>query len=280
MEHVPSRSLSELIRDVGPAGPGRGRRHRGPGRRRAGRGARGGDHAPRRQAGQRAGPRRRSREDQRLRHRPHRRRPDPDPVGARHRAPRRTSPPSWREVLRPDQASDVWALGATLYAAVEGRPPYRAQQNAVAVLHEIATEPPPPPTRADFLEPALQPDARPRPGLALVDGRRRPRAAPPGARARAREHPHADPRVRHRPPCRADAGADADRDADADADSDSADRPAPPLRRTATTATDAGRRCGLRASPPWPTVAAAPWGLRRRHRASLSCWSPEGSAGS
>ena len=55
----------------------------------------------------------------------------------------------------PDQASDVWALGATLYAAVEGRSPYRAQQNAVAVLHEIATEPPPPPKRADFLEPAL-----------------------------------------------------------------------------------------------------------------------------
>jgi eukaryotic-like serine/threonine-protein kinase len=55
----------------------------------------------------------------------------------------------------PDQASDVWALGATLYAAVEGRPPYRAQQNAVAVLHQIATEPPAPPRRADFLAPVL-----------------------------------------------------------------------------------------------------------------------------
>ncbi len=55
----------------------------------------------------------------------------------------------------PDQASDVWALGATLYAAVQGRAPYRAQQNAVAVLHQIATDPPPPPTRADFLEPVL-----------------------------------------------------------------------------------------------------------------------------
>jgi serine/threonine protein kinase len=55
----------------------------------------------------------------------------------------------------PDQACDVWALGATLYAAVEGRPPYRAQQNAVAVLHQIATESPAPPRRADFLEPVL-----------------------------------------------------------------------------------------------------------------------------
>jgi serine/threonine protein kinase len=55
----------------------------------------------------------------------------------------------------PDQACDVWALGATLYAAVEGRPPYRAQQNAVAVLHQIATEPPAPPRRADFLAPVL-----------------------------------------------------------------------------------------------------------------------------
>lgn len=55
----------------------------------------------------------------------------------------------------PDQASDVWALGATLYTAVEGRPPYRAQQNAVAVLHQIATEPPPPPEHADFLAPIL-----------------------------------------------------------------------------------------------------------------------------
>jgi serine/threonine protein kinase len=55
----------------------------------------------------------------------------------------------------PDLAADVWALGATLYAAVEGRPPYAPKQNPVAILHDIATEQPPAPRRADFLEPVL-----------------------------------------------------------------------------------------------------------------------------
>ncbi|HYO38429.1 MAG TPA: serine/threonine-protein kinase [Nocardioidaceae bacterium] len=55
----------------------------------------------------------------------------------------------------PSAPSDVWALGATLYAAVQGRPPYRQQDNPVAVLHDIASQQPPRPDRADFLEPAL-----------------------------------------------------------------------------------------------------------------------------
>lgn len=56
----------------------------------------------------------------------------------------------------PGAGHDVWALGATLYAAVEGHPAYRTQGNPVAVLHEIATEPPPAPQRADFLGPLLE----------------------------------------------------------------------------------------------------------------------------
>ncbi|MGZ4436773.1 MAG: protein kinase domain-containing protein [Nocardioidaceae bacterium] len=55
----------------------------------------------------------------------------------------------------PDPAADVWALGATLYAAVEGHPPYRPQDNPMAVLHEIATRRPDRPTRAGFLEQPL-----------------------------------------------------------------------------------------------------------------------------
>jgi serine/threonine protein kinase len=55
----------------------------------------------------------------------------------------------------PGPGTDVWALGATLYAAVEGRAPYRQLSNPVAVLHEITSGQPPRPQRADFLEPVL-----------------------------------------------------------------------------------------------------------------------------
>jgi serine/threonine protein kinase len=55
----------------------------------------------------------------------------------------------------PSPASDVWALGATLYTAVEGSPPYPPHDNPVAVLHDIASQQPLPPGRAGFLEPAL-----------------------------------------------------------------------------------------------------------------------------
>jgi serine/threonine protein kinase len=38
----------------------------------------------------------------------------------------------------PTPASDVWALGATLYYAVEGQPPYESQGNPLATLQAIA----------------------------------------------------------------------------------------------------------------------------------------------
>ena len=44
----------------------------------------------------------------------------------------------------PTSASDVWALGATLYAAVEGQPPYEAQANPLATLQAIASSQPRP----------------------------------------------------------------------------------------------------------------------------------------
>jgi serine/threonine protein kinase len=55
------------------------------------------------------------------------------------------------ELARGDDAgpaADVWALGATLYAAVEGEPPYPPQRNALALLQVIAHQPPPRPQHA------------------------------------------------------------------------------------------------------------------------------------
>jgi hypothetical protein len=47
-----------------------------------------------------------------------------------------------------DLPADVWALGATLYAAVEGAPPYPDRGNPLALLATIATTPAPPPRHA------------------------------------------------------------------------------------------------------------------------------------
>ncbi len=118
----------------------------------------------------------------------------------------------------PDPSADVWALGATLYAAVEGRPPYEQKTNAVAVISEIANQPPPPPQRAGALEPVLRrmldsdPGSRwsmadaahalhrlaDRPAERTRSATTRPTAAPPPRRPEPASDPDASPRRRGR----------------------------------------------------------------------------------
>jgi serine/threonine protein kinase len=68
---------------------------------------------------------------------------------------------------RPTPAADLWSLGATLWTAAEGRPPY-AEGNAFATMTKVVTEDPPPCARCDSEVGAViaalmarDPDARP-----------------------------------------------------------------------------------------------------------------------
>ncbi|GAA2601453.1 hypothetical protein GCM10010411_38940 [Actinomadura fulvescens] len=65
-------------------------------------------------------------------------------------------------------ASDLWALGATLYAATSGRPPFHRDDPA-AVLGAVLNEEPPIPPQAQALRPVLE-------GLLRKDPRERMRA--------------------------------------------------------------------------------------------------------
>src|SRR5262249_26534014 len=55
----------------------------------------------------------------------------------------------------PAPSGDVWSLGATLYFAVEGRPPFGTEGGPLAVLARVANAELPTPTRAGRLAPVL-----------------------------------------------------------------------------------------------------------------------------
>ncbi|MFD8985910.1 serine/threonine-protein kinase, partial [Streptomyces sp. NPDC059564] len=80
-------------------------------------------------------------------------------------------PPERAQGREPGPASDIWSLGMTLYAAVEGTSPFR-RTSVWSTMSAIVSEPLPEPRRAGPLTPVLmalmakEPEARPSAGQA------------------------------------------------------------------------------------------------------------------
>ena len=110
---------------------------------------------------------------------------------------------------RPGPGTDLWALGVTLYCALEGRSPFRAETLAATIAAILSKNPAEPRTRGEVAalvlamlrkHPAERPDAA-TVGAVLrrvangARGANRPAAAPLAARAAARGEPPAAARA-------------------------------------------------------------------------------------
>jgi len=94
-------------------------------------------------------------------------------TGMVHGTPAYLSP----EVARGEDAtfaSDVFCLGATMYAALEGAPPFGTDQNSIALLHRVAAGRFEPPRQSGPLTPVLlqmlSPEPSARPSMKTVAG--------------------------------------------------------------------------------------------------------------
>ncbi|HEX5860520.1 MAG TPA: serine/threonine-protein kinase, partial [Nocardioides sp.] len=160
----------------------------------------------------------------------------------------------------PSPASDVWALGASLFAAVEGRPPYASQPNPLATLQNIVNEPVPRPQRAGAVtEPIVRMmDPDPQSRWAVAD------AAHALHRIHAR---HRTDRTREETAAFAGPVGGA---AAATTESDPAPMPDPTLEPTPT-ATPTPQPVRQATPEPAPVPAAAPTRSRRGRGVLLAC---------